>query len=90
MPAPTPDKFEQLINGLGRLPRSGPRRDLFSGIEKRIARPEAVVVPLQQWRGLAAAAVLLLLLNVAALLYYTTLAVTPDQTYALLSDYSYY
>ncbi len=89
MTTPPPDDFEQLLQGLGRLPRSAPGRDLFAGIEARIARPEAVVVPLWQRRALAIAAVLLLLLNVAALLYYTTLSVTPDQTYALVSNYTY-
>ncbi len=89
MPNPTPDEFERLLDGLGKLPRAQPRRDLFVGIEARIARPEAVVVSLRHYRALAAAAVLLLLLNVVALRYYATLAVTPDQSYALVTTYLY-
>ena len=89
MHTPTPDEFEDLFSGLGKLPRAQPRRDLFAGIESRIARPEATVVSLRQYRPLMAAAVLLLLLNLAALQYYVSQSAAPDQSYALVSTYLY-
>ncbi|MBB4079623.1 hypothetical protein GGR28_002248 [Lewinella aquimaris] len=82
--------FEDLIGRLGNLPRARPDRDLLPGIEARIARPEAVVVPLRQWRAMVAAAVLLLLLNAAAITFYTNESSGQDQTLALVSDYLLY
>ena len=89
MPDPTLDEFEDLLSGLGKLPHTAPRRDLFAGIEARIARPEAAVIPLRQYRSLVAAAVLLLLLNLVALQHYVSAAATSDQSYALVTTYLY-
>lgn len=86
----TPDDFDRLLTGLRNHPRSLPRRDLMPGIMEKISRPEAIVVPLSQWRALAAAAVILLLVNLVAILYYGSTSTTTDQTYALVSNYVLY
>lgn len=90
MPNLDREEFETLLNGLSRIPRAQPKRDLLPGIEARIARPEAAVIPVRQWRSMIAAALLLLLLNVAALTYYSSQSTSRDQGIALVTDYQLY
>ena len=49
-----------------------------------------MIIPLSQWRILVAAAVVLLLVNFAVIFYYGFTSISPDQTYALVSDYQLY
>lgn len=90
MPNIDPNELERLIDGLGQLPKAKPKRDLLPGIEARIARPAAAVIPVRQWQSMIAAAILLLLLNVTALAYYSSQSTSRDQSIALVTDYQLY
>ena len=90
-PSNNPDALEERIAALRRLPRATPERDLLPGVLARIARPDARVVSLAEWRAIAVAAVLVFVLNLLALYYHTRAAALPaDDAYALLTDFQLY
>jgi hypothetical protein len=93
---------EKWINGvlgsLASIQRAKPKQDLFSKIQKEIAKPEGKVISMRQLRITAAAAVLLLTINVFLLTQYakssqknTTEWVTEvDANEQLISNYNLY
>lgn len=89
------DELEEMLEQLKSLPRAKPSPNLLGRIESRIARAEAKVIPLAQWRLSAAAALVVVSLNVYALTAYANgsngqTASSDYDASSLVSDYQLY
>lgn len=90
--------MEDVFESMKGSQRARPQPELLEKIMKNIDAPEAKVVPMYQWRIVAAAAVLLLVLNIFALNHYTQnsvsssgeLAVEDASSQLIISNYKIY
>ncbi|MFK8161876.1 MAG: hypothetical protein AB8H12_05375 [Lewinella sp.] len=62
--------LDDALDQLKKLSRATPPSGLLGRIEARIGKAEVKVIPMQQWRMIAAAACVLVALNVTALANY--------------------
>ncbi|WP_020566659.1 hypothetical protein [Neolewinella persica] len=88
-------ELEDALEQLKKLPRATPPPDLLGRIESRLGKVEAKVIPMKQWRMIAAAACVLVALNVTALSNYLNSASQQTAQYdtssdALISDFQLY
>lgn len=90
--------MEDVLGSLEGSKRAQPNPGLFARIESQIETPEAIVIPVTQWRLAAAAAILLLMLNVFAMRQYAQryevntdeLVVDVSSDQQLISNYNPY
>lgn len=90
--------MEDVLGSLKGSKRAQPNPGLFARIESQIETPEAIVIPITQWRLAAAAAILLLMLNVFAIQKYiqtynlktNELVVDANADQQLISNYNPY
>lgn len=87
--------MEDALEQLKKLPRATPPPGLLGRIEARIGKAEAKVIPMKQWRMIAAAACVLVALNVTALTNYLNNASQQTVQYgtidnSLISDFQLY
>jgi hypothetical protein len=88
-------ELDDALKQLRKLPRATPPPGLLGRIEARIGKAEAKVIPMQQWRMLAAAACVLVALNVTVLANYLNESSGPTAQYEasndlLISDFQLY
>lgn len=88
-------ELDDALKQLRKLPRATPPPGLLGRIEARIGKAEAKVIPMRQWRMLAAAACVLVALNVTALANYLNDSSGPTAQYQasddlLISDFQLY
>jgi hypothetical protein len=88
-------ELDEALKQLRKLPRATPPPGLLSRIEARIGNAEAKVIPMKQWRMMAAAACMLVVLNVTALANYMNESSGLTAQYntsndALISDFQLY
>jgi hypothetical protein len=88
-------ELDEAMEQLRKLPRATPPPGLLGRIEARIGKAEAKIIPIKQWRMLAAAACVLVALNVTALANYMDESSGPTAQYdtsynVLISDFQLY
>jgi hypothetical protein len=88
-------EMDDALKQLRKLPRAAPPPGLLRRIEASIGKTEAKVIPMKQWRMIAAAACLLVALNVTALTSYLNTASQQMAQYStsnnsLISDFQLY
>ena len=88
-------ELDEAMEQLRKLPRATPPPGLLGRIEARIGKAEAKIIPIKQWRMLAAAACVLVALNVTALANYMDESSGPTAPYVtsynvLISDFQLY
>ncbi len=67
--------------------KARPRPELFAAIQDEIKSTKGTIIPLQQWRYVAAVAAVVFLLNVAAVMYFTQQHAGPSQDLVATEDY---
>ena len=88
-------ELDDALEQLKKLPRATPPSSLLGRIEASIGKAEAKIIPMKQWRMIAAAACVLVALNVTALSNYLNNASQPTAQYeasenSLISDFQLY
>lgn len=88
-------ELDDALEQLRKLPRATAPPGLLGRIEARIGKAEATVIPMKQWRMIAAAACVLVALNITALNSYLNTSSGPTAQYeaednVLISDFQLY
>lgn len=90
--------FEEVLGSMKGSQKAQPRSSLFAQIESKLDAPTTEIIPIHQWRTIAASAILLFILNFYAAYEFnqslqtntTELETDEMYNYQVISDYKIY